>query len=206
MPSPKPQALLFDLGGVLVDFDFGRALQVWAPYSAKSLDELKLAFTFDVPYQQHERGEISAAQYFDYLARHLQLSASPAEMERGWNSIFKGEFAQTRAMVQTMRQHLPCLALSNTNALHMATCGALYPEVVGAFDRIFTSHEMGMRKPERAAFEHISQATGIEAGDILFFDDLLENVQAAADAGLQAVQVRSPEDVRQALTAHGYTV
>ncbi|HSW06330.1 HAD-IA family hydrolase [Aquabacterium sp.] len=201
MSVKKPQALLFDLGGVLVDIDFGRALSAWAPHSSLSIDGLRQAFKFDLPYEQHERGEITAAAYFDHLASMLKLSATHAEISNGWNSIFVGELTQTRLIVEAMRALLPCHAFTNTNATHMAAWTRLFPGVVQAFDRIFASHEMGLRKPERAAFDHITRAIGVAAGDILFFDDLLENVNAASEAGLQAVHVRSPADVTQALRA-----
>ncbi len=201
-----PKALLFDLGGVLVDIDFSCALRAWAAHSSLSVEELKREFGFDAHYQRHERGEITASEYFDHLASTLKLTASREQVASGWNSIFVGEIAQTRALVQTMRAFLPCYAFTNTNASHMATWSTLFPQVVQSFDRIFASHEMGMRKPERAAFEHVSRSLGIEVGSIVFFDDLLENAQAAAEAGLQAVHVRSPDDVRDSLRRLGYAL
>lgn len=206
MKIQAPRALLFDLGGVLVDVDFDRALAVWAPYSSLSVEGLRRAFRFDLQYQRHERGEIAASEYYDHLASTLSLTADRAAIARGWNSIFVGEIAPTRTMVEVMRKFLPCYALTNTNAAHMATWSSMFPEVVGSLDRIFASHEMGLRKPERAAFEHISDVTGFEAGAIVFFDDLLENVQAASEAGLQGVYVRSPDDVRNSLRAFGYAL
>ena len=206
MPVSQPQALLFDLGGVLVDIDFDRALQAWAAYSPQSVDGLRRAFKFDLQYQQHERGEISADEYFDHLASTLGLCASRAQIAHGWNSIFVGEFTPTRMLVEAMRVHLPCYAFTNTNASHMVTWSALFPDLVRSFDRIFASHEMGLRKPERAAFEYIARASGIAAGSMLFFDDLLENVQAAVDAGLQGIHVSSPQDVQRALRAWGYAL
>ncbi len=201
-PAP-PKALLFDLGGVLVDIDFGRALQAWAPLSALSLKELQQSFTFDQAYQRHERGEISSQEYFEHLRSALQLSASLHEIEAGWNAIFVKEFRETREAVQRARRQLPCFAFTNTNASHMKRWSSLYPELVSSFDRIFASHEMALRKPERAAFDHICAAISLPAQSILFFDDLAENVEAARDAGLQAVHVRSPQDVAHALHVAG---
>jgi len=201
-----PQALLFDLGGVLVDIDFSRVLKVWSAYSSLSVEELKTRFGFDLQYHRHERGEINATEYFDYLASILDLNASREQIVAGWNAIFIAEFAETSAVVQMMRAHLPCYALTNTNAVHMDTLSILFPNVVRSFDRIFASHEMGLRKPERAVFEQISQSIGIEAGSILFFDDLLENIEAASEAGLQVVHVRSPKDVRDSLQRLGYVL
>lgn len=204
MTTKKPKALLFDLGGVLVDIDFGRALKSWAVHSDLSFEELKREFRFDSQYEQHERGEMRANDYFDHLASTLKLTGTRADVERGWNAIFVGEIEATRKLVEAARTSIPCFAFSNTNASHMATWSKRFPEVANAFDQVFTSHEIGLRKPERAAFEHICRKTGYEAEAFLFFDDLPENVHAAAEVGLQAVLVRSPKDVADALAGYGW--
>jgi putative hydrolase of the HAD superfamily len=197
--TQAPQALLFDLGGVLVDIDFSRALANWASFSPLPINDLRRAFKFDHQYERHERGEIDATEYFDHIKSTLQLTASTEEVEFGWNSIFVGEIAATRELVEAARQSLPCFAFTNTNVSHMARWSQLFPKVVGAFDHIFASHEIGLRKPERAAFEHICQATSLEPHKIIFFDDLQDNVHAASVAGFRSVLVRSPGDVANTL-------
>jgi len=196
---PPTKALLFDLGGVLVDIDFARAFKSWAAHTHLSHAEVRRRYAFDHAYERHERGEITAEEYFDHLALVLELKATRAQIEVGWNSIFCGEFVATREIVERARQQLPCYAFTNTNASHMACWSRLFPEVVRAFDRVFASHEIGMRKPERAAFDHICTAIGVEPRSVIFFDDLAENVAAAESAGLRGVLVRSPADVAQAL-------
>jgi FMN phosphatase YigB (HAD superfamily) len=201
---PQPLALLFDLGGVVIDIDFRRAFSVWQPGSGLSLEEVAKAFKFDSQYQRHERGEIAASEYYDHLALMLQMKNDHAHIERGWNSIFVREISETTTMIRAVRPSIPCYAFTNTNAAHAIAWSSLFPAVVQSFDRIFASHEMGLRKPERAAFDHIAQELGLAAQAIVFFDDLPENVQGASEAGLQAVHVRSPADVRNTLSSLGY--
>ena len=203
MAASRIEALLFDLGGVVVEIDFNRAFAHWQSMSRLSLAELKAAFTFDAPYQRHERGEISALEYFAHLAQHLQLRDDPVQIAEGWNSIFIAEITETRRMVETARTKLPCYAFTNTNAAHQAAWSARFPAVVQAFDRVFVSSEIGHRKPDRSAFEFVARSLGVPIGSILFFDDTLENVEGALAAGLQAVHVRGPADVKTALVRLG---
>ena len=203
MSIPTPEALLFDLGGVLVEIDFDRAIAFWARYSELPVEGVRSRFKFDAAYEQHERGLIDADRYFAHLAETLKLSASRQDIEWGWNSIFVSEISETRALVQTLRSRVPCHVFSNTNASHKETWTHLYPEVVHAFDSIFASHELGLRKPEPQAFARIAALIGTRPADILFFDDLPENVEAAKDCGFQAVLARSPSDVRDALERAG---
>ena len=208
IPTPQCpiQALLFDLGGVVMDIDFNRAFSHWQPMSRLSLAELEAAFTFDVPYQRHERGEIGAAEYFAHLAQHLQLHDDPARIAEGWNSIFISEITETRRMVEAARAKLPCYAFTNTNAAHQAAWSARFPAVVQAFERIFVSSEIGHRKPDRSAFEFVARSVGVPIESILFFDDTLVNVEGALAAGLAAVHVRGPADVKAALQGLGCAV
>jgi FMN phosphatase YigB (HAD superfamily) len=199
----RPQALLFDLGGVLIDIDFQRAFREWQSMSTLSLDEIAKTFKVDAPYERHERGEITASEYFDHLCSTLSLAKDHARIRAGWNSIYIGEIAETMALLRAARKELPCHAFTNTNATHQAAWAARFPAVVNSLDRIFASHEIGYRKPERRAFEHIARELGVPIGSLLFFDDLAENVEGARAAGLQAVHVRTPDDVRRALQAIG---
>ena len=58
---------------------------------------------------------------------------------------------------------------------------------------------MGLRKPERAAFEHVARELGMPTGRILFFDDTAANIDGALAVGMPALRVRSPADVEHAV-------
>jgi putative hydrolase of the HAD superfamily len=205
-PSFDPtavKALLFDLGGVIFEFDFAHALAHWGELSALAPQQLREAFRFDAAYQQHERGELTAAQYFHGLRVALHLDATDAQIEAGWNAIFREEISETLDLVLAARERFPCYAFSNTNASHHAAWRSAYPRIETAFHRVFVSSDIGLRKPERAAFEHVCREIGLPPAAVLFFDDLEENVRGAIAVGLQAVRVRSPADVRAALARLG---
>lgn len=201
MPDQPIRALLFDLGGVLIDIDFDRVFRSWQPISRLSFEEMKATFRFDLPYRQHERGELDATEYFAHLRRQLALHDDHARIVDGWNAVFAGEIAATMRMVQAARSKLPCHVFSNTNITHKQAWSARYPAIAASFDHVFASCDIGQRKPERAAFEHVARALGVSPEAIMFFDDSTENVAGAAACGLRAVQVRSPADVETAL--HG---
>lgn len=203
MPEPDSQiqALLFDLGGVVIDISVERALHRWERTSRLSAQQMRERLAVDEAFEKHERGELAPAGYFDHLRKLFELDASDQEIAAGWNAILVGENKTSLRLVASARRHLPCYAFTNTSQTHQATWSTAFPNVVSAFDRIFTSPELGMRKPERAAYQAVTRAIGVEPGSVLFFDDTLENVEGARAAGLQAVHVRGSEDIRQALAA-----
>ena len=201
--SKKIEGLLFDLGGVLIQIDFNRAFKVWEGLCDVSAEEIRGRFKMDAVYECHERGEIDATEYFAHLRKLLGVKGTDQEIAAGWNAIFGEEITQTVDYISIANKLLPSFAFTNTNAIHQAEWMLKYPSVVSVFEHIFVSSELGLRKPERAAFAAISRATQIEAENLLFFDDTLENVDGARRAGLQAVHVQSPADIEQALLAVG---
>ncbi len=198
MNSPV-KALLFDLGGVVIDVSFAKAFQDWSASSKLSFAEIQNRFEFDDPFQQFERGEISTLDYFAHLRQRLKLTGNEEQITQGWDAIITGQINETIALIKHARQKLPCYAFSNTNEMHIALLNRHYADVLSTFDQVFLSSHMGMRKPERAAFEFIAQSIDVAVHEILFFDDLAENVTGARQAGLQAVLVRHTDDVRDAL-------
>jgi len=100
-------------------------------------------------------------------------------------------------------KHLPLYAFSNTNGAHVAHFTIAYAPLLGHFREVYLSSSIGLRKPDKAAYDHVVDAIGVEAPRILFFDDSAENVEGARASGLQAVHVSSSEDVAAALAALG---
>src|SRR5215212_3108253 len=87
----RPEALLFDLGRVVIDLDFERALAVWAAHGSSDPAHLRACFREDEPYRQHEIGAISGAEYFANLRAAFGIALSDAQFLEGWNAIFVGE-------------------------------------------------------------------------------------------------------------------
>jgi putative hydrolase of the HAD superfamily len=202
--SSPIEAVLFDLGGVVLEIDFARALAHWQAHSGLPPPRLQETFGVDEPYRQHETGAIGAAEYFAHLRDRLQLRCGHEAILEGWNAIFAGEIDDTLRLIDALPPAVRRYALSNTNAAHLAHMQRAHAGVLARFERVFVSHEIGHRKPHRQAFAHVVRAIGVAPAHILFFDDLPENVQAAHDAGLHAVQVRSPADVRAGLQRFGF--
>ena len=199
----KIEALLFDLGGVLIDIDFENALQAWSQWTPLTIAEMRHRFKMDEAYKHHERGEIEAAQYFNHLRHSLGLEASDAEIALGWNAIFLGEITETIDYVLAVKDKLPCYVLTNTNPSHQTYWMSAYPSVVDLFRHIFVSSEIGSRKPEHQVFEVIEATTGIERSAMLFFNDSEENVLGAESFGMPAIHVKEHSDVKKALSEIG---
>jgi glucose-1-phosphatase len=195
----KVKVLLFDLGNVVMNVSFANVLETWGKHASVSPEILKARFALDDFYEGHECGKTTGEDYFDSLRQSLGINLSHAQFEEGWNAIFVGEVPGIREVLEKAKQHFPLYGFSNTNRTHWNYFKTQNSELAAYFQKFFTSFELGQRKPDRAAFEAVSSAIAVKPEEILFFDDLLENVEGARAAGFQAVHVQSIADTKQAL-------
>jgi glucose-1-phosphatase len=197
-------ALLFDLGRVVIDIDFDRALACWAGHAGCEPAQLVGRIARDEIYQRHETGTIDDAEFFASLRASLGIDLSDAEFLEGWNAIFAGEMPGIGSLLTRAGARVPLYAFSNTNSAHVRHFSQAYAGVLGHFREIFLSSAIGLRKPDAAAYDHVVRAIGVPAERIVFFDDLAENIEGARARGLTAVHVTSPDDVAQALATLGF--
>ena len=196
-------ALLFDLGRVVIDIDFNKTLARWASHAGCEPAQLTGRFSPDPIFRRHETGEISDAEFFEGLRTSLDIKLSDAQFLDGWNAIFVGEVPGIAGLLARAAKSLPLYAFSNTNAAHIEHFSPKYADVLGHFREIFLSSTIGLRKPDAKAYDHVVRAIGVSASRIVFFDDLAENIEGARARGLIGVHVTSPDDVAAALAALG---
>ncbi len=192
-------ALLFDLGGVIIEIDFKRTFSHWATVSKTPLETIQAKFSQDSFYEQHERGEISISEYFASLRQSLGIDMTDAQFLKGWNALLIREIPGIAALLRKAKKLRPIYALTNTNVTHQQMCFDQFSGVLELFSIIFASSEMGKRKPEPAIFHAVADAIGIPLERIVFFDDSLENVEGARAVGLRTTHVRSLIDVETSL-------
>jgi len=191
---------LFDLGGVVFGIDFESACSHWATHAGVPAQTIKSRFRVDEWYERHERGEIGAAEYFDALRDTLGITISDQQLAAGWNAIFEDEPAEVFELFESLSSRIPIYAFSNSNVTHQDFWERKYAKTLGLFREVFVSCDLGLRKPEAAAFRHVAACIGTEPGKLLFFDDRAENVDGARDIGMSAVQVRGVAEVRVNVT------
>lgn len=200
------RALLFDLGGVVIEADFERAFRFWAVRASCEPAELGRRFAFDEAYEKHERGELDASGYFTALRRCLGVRLSDNDLTAGWNEIYVGPVPGMTTMLSVASQRFPLFAFTNSNPTHQSVWAMRFATELSIFRSIFVSSQLGVRKPDPEAFTVVAGQAGFRAEEFLFFDDSPENVAGARNAGMQTVLVESTTDVRRALLRLGLEV
>jgi HAD superfamily hydrolase (TIGR01509 family) len=205
-PAPNSaDVLLFDIGRVVLDIDFNKVMTNWAGHAGCTPAELASRYVFDDNFKHHEVGRIDDAAFFHNLRTSLNIDITDEQFLEGWNAIFGGEMPGIAPLLASAANRMPLYAFSNTNPAHVAHFSTAYAEVLSHFRKIFLSSTIGLRKPDAEAYDHVVKAIGVPASRILFFDDVVANIEGARARGLAAVHVTSTDDVATALTALGIT-
>jgi glucose-1-phosphatase len=199
--SEPVRALLFDLGGVLVEVDWNRAFAAWSARSGVPVAELARRFRRDEAYEAHECGTLSDPAFFSSLRSALGVNLADAEMLEGWNAILGEPFPGVPDLLRRLAARYPVYVFSNTNTAHVTCFKPRYRDLFAHVKEVICSCDLGCRKPDRAAFHRVAARIGVQPGSILFFDDLEENVAGARAAGLQARHVPSPGALAAILSA-----
>ena len=192
-------ALLYDLGGVILEIDFDRTFDHWSRHSGIPAGTIKARFRHDEDFHAHECGALDAPAFFEWVRRTVGFSLDDRTILEGWLALLGTEIAPTVQAIRRLEGRIPQYVFSNTNVEHEEAWRPRLREALAPMKGVFTSCGIGLRKPNAEAFHHVAREMGGSPRRILFFDDTLHNVEGARAAGLQAVHVRSPEDVLRAL-------
>jgi HAD superfamily hydrolase (TIGR01509 family) len=188
--------VLFDLGGVLIELSgVGTMLELTGIESEEELWRRWLACRW---VRRFESGGCSAAEFAAGMVADWQLQLSPAaflEAFRGWPA---GPLPGAVELVTQTRASVATGCFSNTNALHWHGHMAAWP-LTDLFDHRFLSFELGLLKPDVAAFAQVASLLEVPAGRVLFLDDNAVNVAGAVAAGFQAARAAGVGQARQRL-------
>ena len=196
------KTVLFDLGNVIVPFDFQPAYQRMAALCAITVDEVRARIRATGLVAPFERGEIAAEPFVRELCSALSLNVTYAEFCDWWSSVFLRETLVPEALLADLAGRYRLLTLSNTNPIHFQMLKTAYP-LLRHFHGNVLSYEVGAAKPEAKIYQEAIARAGCAAGECFFTDDLLVNVEAARLHGMDAVQFLSAQQLEGELQARG---
>lgn len=196
------KAVVFDLGKVLVDFDYSIAARRLAARAQMSLEEIQSFIASSPLFAQLERGLLTTEQFYNGICAATGFRGSIAE----FNNFFADIFVSIEPMVRlqtTLRQRgTPTYIFSNTNDLAISHIRHNFP-FYSNFDGYILSYEHGIMKPEAGLYEIVERLSDRRESEILYLDDRPENIAAGAARGWQVILQESPEKSRAAIQRFG---
>ncbi len=189
------EVLLFDLGGVLIDFagfdEMGKLLP-----GAPGRAEIRSRWINSEAVQRFERGDLATEEFARRVTEEFELPLSPEEFVAQFVEWARGPYPGAVELLRRIGQTHRVAALSNSNRLHTARHRRHIEDVIDVF---YFSDEIGSVKPEREIFDHVIRDLAVPPHRIAFFDDTAINVEAARNIGLAAYRVDGFDELENQL-------
>lgn len=180
--AQQPTALLFDIGNVLLRFDFHLALRSLAAQSDAS-DPVEVLSRIELVKFALEDGQIDRAGFVRGVFDVLRYRGTEAEFVAAWEDIFAPNEPML-ALVEQLHGRFPLYLLSNTSDIHVDYIFRRYP-VFQRFSGAVYSYKVKASKPDPAIYRIACAQLGIEPATTFFIDDLLPNIETARALGFR---------------------
>lgn len=202
---PKPKTLIFDLGNVIVPFDFTHAYRRLEELTGMTPEQQRARITETGLVPRLETGMIEPEDFVEQLTSALGAPMPYSGFRELWVSIFHREtFIPEELFVSLGKRHRLVL-LSNTNAIHFDMIRETYPHL-GHFHHWVLSHEVGAMKPSPAIYAAAIEHAQARPEECFFTDDILEYVEGARRAGIDAEQFLGYDKLLADLRSRGVEV
>jgi len=189
----RPKVVLFDLGKVLVDFDWFIAARRISDHASATPDEvIRFIATPDLMIR-YETGRTTSEEFFEEVRQGIGYRRSYQDFRMAFSDIFTEITNMVQLHARVGAAGIPTWIFSNTNDWAITHIRERFP-FFATFDGYFLSYQLGALKPQPAIYESAESTTGCRGDEILYIDDIAENTAAAAARGWQTVHHVSVEE------------
>src|SRR2546425_710434 len=187
----KPKAVAFDLGKVLVDFDYSVAARRIAARGKLSPDDVRDFIDHSPLLFRFETGQINKEEFFAEVQAATGFRGSIDEFSQFFGDIFTPIEPMVHLHAELRKRDVSTYIFSNTNELAVGHIRKNFP-FFSNFDGYILSYEHGAMKPDARLYEVVERTTGLRGADLLYLDDRPENVQTGVRRGWKAVLHETP--------------
>jgi HAD superfamily hydrolase (TIGR01509 family) len=194
----KQAIVVFDLGKVLVDFDYSIAVSRIAGRSKLPPGEVERFFLHSPLLVDYESGRLTRQEFFEQSRQATGFRGTIEE----FGDFFADIFTEIPPMIELhtglQRRNIPTYIFSNTNDLAVEHIRRNFP-FFRNFDGYVYSYEVGAMKPDVKIYEALEKLSSRRGVEIIYLDDRPENVAGGAARGWQAILHETPEKSHAAL-------
>ncbi len=197
-----PEALIFDLGGVILNIDYERTADAFRALGCSNFDELYSQAAQSQLFDRFETGRISPMAFINKLLDLIPVSVSANQVVHAWNAMILDFPVERLELIRELSRKKPVFLLSNTNEIHYEKVLRRFRETGfestwnSLFTHIYLSHELGMRKPDEEIFLHVCRENDLVPENTLFIDDTIRHIESARAVGLQTLHLEKGKDIR----------
>jgi putative hydrolase of the HAD superfamily len=196
--------IVFDLGGVLIDLDFPRALKAFEQAGLTDIAQNVQAFSREGIFMDLELGNITPEDFFQSICERSTQPISIHQATDYWNLILKDIPQDKLKIIRELRKRYHVYLLSNTNQPHWEyICKKCFEKdgftIHDYFEKLFLSYEMHLAKPDKQIFFQMLQDGQMKPEETLFIDDSEANCNSAKETGIRTIHYRIGENLKSLL-------
>lgn len=196
-----PRVVVFDLGKVLLDFDFAIMARSLAEFSRAGEAEIRELLDQSPLLQRYETGLMDTGSFMDEVGRRIGFRGTPDAFARCFGSIFSPIEPMIQMQQDLRRRGIQTVIFSNTSELAVRHIRSEFP-FFSEFDGYVYSYEERAMKPCPASYESVEKRTGCRLGEILYIDDRRENIDGGAARGWRVIWHRESEETIALVRQH----
>lgn len=194
------EAIIFDLGGVIINLDYELTTNAFQELGMSNFKESYSQLAQNSLFDDFETGKISSQHFINKLLPFLHLGTNANQVVHAWNSMILDVPNKKIELLTSLRSKFRLFLLSNTNDIHMVKVRREWKKVSDQpmedyFETIFLSNEMGLRKPDPYIFNVVCREKGLYPEKTLFIDDSPQHIAGARSIGLHTIHLTNPEDL-----------
>lgn len=189
----KAEAIVFDLGGVILNIDYHLTRKAFEKLGVSNFDEMYSQSSADMLFRELETGKISEENFYKEVNKRTGLELSPEEINKAWNAMLLDFREDSLQFLDLLKKKYKLFLLSNTNHIHIKEFNKIYfgkkreKPFIEFFEKAYFSCEIGLRKPDAACYEWVLKKEKLVPEKTIFVDDSIQNVEAAKLVGMQTV-------------------
>jgi glucose-1-phosphatase len=196
------KTIIFDLGKVLIPFDFSRGYKGMEELSGLPAAEIRTRIASTDLVHRLECGLIEPAAFVRQLSALLGCEVGYDRFAEIWSSIFLPGTLLPDSLIEALHRKYRMLVLSNTNAIHFEMVREHYP-ILRHFDHYTLSHEVQAMKPDPRIYRAVLAEARCLPGECFYTDDIADYVEAAKGHGIDAVLFQSQRQIEAEMQDRG---
>jgi len=198
----KIKAIIFDLGGVVVDLDFSNFYKKIITQSPLNKPQTPIMLEFFRQSDIYHQGNMTDDEFYQLACDLLQVCMlDQTEFFDAFNSIISGFNSDVIEIIKTIRDRnqYKLLALSNVNSSHWNYIIDKKWDFINYFDELILSHKIHLIKPNPKTFKYAIQKAGCKPKQIVFIDDGLNNIRSARELGIIGIKYINTDELKEEL-------
>jgi putative hydrolase of the HAD superfamily len=200
---PQIRWFIFDLGNVLVKLAYERVMEAICNDADCSRDELVQIMEEPGGYRDLERGDVTFDEFYAFMKERIGYRGSLHRFRAVWGNFFDGPIEGIEELLDRVRERYKVAFLSNSNEVHEVVIPEEFSVLFRKDDLFVFSHRFRTAKPDPEIYLQALNMIGAEAHEVVYVDDLLENVTAARNLGIRAYQFENSQALEMELEAEG---